>query len=185
MQSRLRAAAMTLFSEHGYGPVSVAQIADAAGVTQRTFYRYFPDKREVLFTEEAELRSALRAAVGASADGSLRSALLMGAKVVAQQLQPQWRELRRRRDVVATSSALAERELSKLASWSAAIADALVQHGVDRARAELGGRLAIGVLDSAADEWLGQNERSDLSRMVVERFDLAAGILQDVTTPAR
>src|ERR1700678_2062171 len=74
---RLQRAALELYAEHGYGRTTAADIAALAGVTERTYFRHFPDKREVLFDGDAELRSALAAAVaGAPAGLSPLPALL-------------------------------------------------------------------------------------------------------------
>ncbi len=62
-RTRLQRAALELFREHGYDRTTAAGIAARAGVTERTFFRYFPDKREVLFDGEAVLRTALTASV--------------------------------------------------------------------------------------------------------------------------
>src|ERR1700676_1213721 len=48
-RGRLEQAAMELYSERGFDQTTVAEIAERAGLTERTFFRYFADKREVLF----------------------------------------------------------------------------------------------------------------------------------------
>src|SRR3954447_18231522 len=48
-RGRLEQAAMDLFTERGYDQTTVADIAARAGLTERTFFRHFADKREVLF----------------------------------------------------------------------------------------------------------------------------------------
>ena len=49
-------AAIELFDEQGYEATTVAEIAERAGLTKRTFFRYFSDKREVLFSGSQELQ---------------------------------------------------------------------------------------------------------------------------------
>src|ERR1700684_1766734 len=60
---RLRAAALELYRDRGSDHTTTAEIAARAGVTERTYFRHFPDKREVLFDGEADLQTALVEAV--------------------------------------------------------------------------------------------------------------------------
>ncbi len=66
---RLQQAALELYRERGYDSTTTAQIADRAGVTERTFFRHFPDKREVLFDGEATLGLDLERGVAEAPDG--------------------------------------------------------------------------------------------------------------------
>src|SRR5271169_194578 len=65
-RGRLAQAAMELYSEHGYEQTTVAEIAARAGLTERTFFRHFADKREVLFGGAAELQELVVGAVAAT-----------------------------------------------------------------------------------------------------------------------
>ena len=67
-EERLRRAALELFAEHGYDEVTVTQIAERAGITRRSYFRYFPDKREVLFGGSDQLPVALAEAIRAVDD---------------------------------------------------------------------------------------------------------------------
>jgi AcrR family transcriptional regulator len=58
-EDRLKKAAMELFDEQGFENTSVIKISERSGVTTRTFFRYFSDKREVLFAGSDELRAVL------------------------------------------------------------------------------------------------------------------------------
>src|SRR5271168_1067477 len=59
---RLQEAALSLYAERGFDATNVAEIAERAGLTKRTFFRYFADKREVLFRGSGELREMFVAA---------------------------------------------------------------------------------------------------------------------------
>src|SRR4051812_7992239 len=70
-QGRLRAAALELFVTQGFDRTTAAQIAAAAGVTERTFFRHFGDKRDVLFQgQEAFLETFLAGMATAPAQAS-------------------------------------------------------------------------------------------------------------------
>src|SRR3979490_381159 len=70
-QGRLMSAAIELFDEQGYEATTVAEIAERAGLTERTFFRYFSDKREVLFSGSHELqRLWLEGVAAAPADAT-------------------------------------------------------------------------------------------------------------------
>ena len=56
-RDRLERAALELFVEHGFDPVTVPEITARAGLTTRTFFRHFADKREVLFADADRCRS--------------------------------------------------------------------------------------------------------------------------------
>src|SRR3954447_18436668 len=124
-RARLERAALELFTEQGYDRTSVAQIAQRANLTERSFYRWFTDKREVLFAGD-ELEERLVAAVDAAPPGTgALPTLLTAFAVVPEVLLP--REfLLERAAVIAASPPLQERELIKLAALSDALTAALV-----------------------------------------------------------
>ncbi len=166
---RLRAAALDLFEEIGYEQATVAGIAARAGVTERTFYRYFADKREVLFAGGQDLQQRMVDAVGAApatADAAKLVALALDALAGAfpDDLRPY---ARRRGAVVNAQSALREREMLKLASMKAALAVALEAHGVEAVRAAVAAESAVGVFHVAFARWVadgGQRSLAELQR---------------------
>jgi AcrR family transcriptional regulator len=132
-EHRLRAAAIELFTESGYSAVTIAQITDRAGLTRRTFFRYFADKREVLFPRSDDLSSAMTsalAALPASSDESVLAHTVLQVLAEAGEVITADREAQRRRARMIESSAeLRERERSKLADTAAAIGQALTDNG--------------------------------------------------------
>ncbi|MDO9454848.1 TetR/AcrR family transcriptional regulator [Nocardioides sp.] len=161
-RSRLERAAVDLYLERGYAETTVAALAERAGLTERTYFRHFPDKREVLFANEETLRAALAAAVAEAPDGDVRSLVRAGLDEVARRLQPRHAELVRRGPIVAGHPDLQERELIKLASWTTTLRDAVVARGVDEATAALAAAVGIAVLDVAARRWLAGTPDADL-----------------------
>src|ERR1044072_2085131 len=130
-EGRLRNAAMELFVERGYEGTTVADIAERAGVTARTFFRYFADKREVLFDAAATIEETSLAALDAAPAPAAALHLVAAALDAAAEVIGHDRGLARKRHTVIMANAdLRERELIKLAQLSAALADGLRRRGV-------------------------------------------------------
>jgi len=151
---RLTQAALELYTEHGYDNVTVTQIAERAGITRRSYFRYFPDKREVLFAGSERLPAAVRAAVlDAHPAASPLSAALAALTQVGAALAEHIDRTAERRAVIASSPELQERERTKLAGVTSAIQDALLQRGVDDDSAKLVAQIATIASQNALDRW--------------------------------
>ena len=143
---RLVTAAITLFDERGYEATTVAEIAAAAGLTKRTFFRYFADKREVLFMGSAELEDRWVAAVrDAPPQARAMEAMDLGLDEVALMFAGRHAFARLRSRIVAANPGLfQERELIKLARLAGALAAALRARGVsDTAAADLAAQAGV------------------------------------------
>jgi AcrR family transcriptional regulator len=169
---RLAEAALALYGERGFENTTVAEIAERAGVTERTFFRHFADKREVLFSGGGALQELLVTTV-ADAPASLApiDAIATGLEAVGAQLQERRDFARRRAVVIAANAELRERELIKLASWSAALADTLRRRGVDDPAASLVAEVGIAVFRIAFDRWTADPGQRDLPETVRESLD--------------
>src|SRR5580692_1650002 len=146
-RGRLQEAALALYSERGFDRTTAAQIADRAGLTERTFFRHFADKREVLFGGSAVLQERIVAGVAGApgADGTL-DAVSRGLDAAAAMLGEFRRDLSRQRQaVIAANPELRERELAKLADYAAAVADTLRQRGVGELQAILAAESGMSV----------------------------------------
>jgi AcrR family transcriptional regulator len=167
---RLRAAALELYVERGYEQTTVAEIAARAGLTARTFFRHFADKREVLFAGsplQDTLVSALDVAPGSASPMEVVAAALDAASEVLTD-----REFSQRRQLVINANAeLQERELIKLATLSAALADGLRRRGVPDPTARLAAEAGIAVFRVAFERWVGEPEDRGLARVLRESFD--------------
>src|ERR1051325_10637169 len=116
-RGRLEQAALELFEERGYARTTVEDIAARAGLTERTFFRYFTDKREVLFSGSGALEAQMADQIATAAT----SAAPLAAVTAALETWGPWFESRRsharkRRAVIAAHAELRERELIKLAT---------------------------------------------------------------------
>jgi AcrR family transcriptional regulator len=159
VRARLQDAALELFRERGYDRTTAAEIAARAGVTERTFFRYFPDKREVLFEGEAVLRAALTAAIAVAPDGLKTLDMLFWAfRSVVPLLEANRPFSKPRRDVIASTPALGERELAKMAALSNAIAVALIARAVPDLEALLAARTGMAAFAQATIAWLDDPE---------------------------
>jgi AcrR family transcriptional regulator len=169
-ESRFRAAAIELFEEIGYEQTTVAAIAERAGLTARTFFRYFADKREVLFNGSERLQQAMvdalaLAPAGASAVDAVAAALAKAGDFFNDDLRP---FARLRSTVIAANADLRERELIKMATLSEALARALRERGVGEPDASLAAEAGIAVFRVAFAQWVSESERRDYGGIVKE-----------------
>ncbi len=152
---RLQRAALELWSERGYDRTTTAEIAARAGVTERTFFRHFPDKREVLFDGAAEMRATLTSALAEAPAGlAPLEALLRTFGAVGPLFERNRPYSAIRRKVVAGTPALRERELAKAAMLTAALAEALERRGVEGPLANLAARTGMAAFDHAVTSWI-------------------------------
>ncbi len=153
-QLRLTAAALDLFADKGFTSTTVADIAERAGLTKRSFFRYFSDKREALFAGTGPLSAQLRNDVRDAGAGSPWQVLL-DALARSGRLFPSDRDLaRRRRAVIAANAELREREVLKVAQLDGLLTSLLVERGVLEQHATYLARLALTVYGQAFDHWL-------------------------------
>jgi AcrR family transcriptional regulator len=176
---RLVEAALHLFSEKGYDNTTVAEIADRAGLTRSTFFRYFPDKREVLAAGQQTLSRLLVDGISsAPADATPLTAVAAGLESAAGAMTPFNRELAPRvKAVIATSSELQERDALKQVGLAAAMAGALRARGVPERAAALAAELGGLAFKEAFAEWIttdGDQSLGELARAALNDLRAAA-----------
>jgi AcrR family transcriptional regulator len=168
-KERLAQAAMELYVERGFEQTTVAEIAQRAGLTERTFFRHFADKREVLFGGAAGLQAALVDAVAAAPAGTTPMDAVTGALMAWGKEMGDRRDFAlKRQAVVAANTELQERELIKMATLSSAIAGALRDRGVGEPAASLTAQAGIAVFRVAFERWVDGGAKDDLDRLVAE-----------------
>jgi AcrR family transcriptional regulator len=181
-RGRLEQATMELYGERGFDNTTVAEIAERAGLTERTFFRHFADKREVLFQGSGALQELLVAAVaGAPASAAPIEAVAEALEAAGAQFQERREFSRRRQAIIAGSAELRERELIKLASLSAALADTLRARGVPEPDASLTAEAGIAVFRIAFERWVDESNELELSDLMRDLL----GHLRAVTSAAR
>ena len=170
-RGRLEQAAMELYNQRGYESTTVAEIAGRAGLTERTFFRYFADKREVLFAGAAALQELLVGAVASAPDSVAPIEAVAAALEAAGALLQERREYSRQRQaVIDANPGLQERELIKLASLASALAGALRQRGVADPAASLTGEAGIAVFKIAFERWVSGASQRELPQLIRESF---------------
>ncbi|GAB3673013.1 TetR family transcriptional regulator [Angustibacter aerolatus] len=154
-RERLERAALDLFVEHGFDDVTVPQITARAGLTTRTFFRHFADKREVLFSE-ADRMPALVAQLVAEAppERSPVDVVRLGLPSVAEAFEGRLEQLQRRATVVGGHDGLRERELRKMEALVEAIASAFRDRGVEPLTAAVVAETVVGVVKVALRRWI-------------------------------
>jgi AcrR family transcriptional regulator len=171
-RGRLEQAALALYGERGFENTTVAEIAERAGLTERTFFRHFADKREVLFWGAGTLQEFLVSAVASAPDSAAPIEAVAAALEAAGALLQERREsARQRQSVIAANAELRERELIKLASLASALADALRRRGVRDPAASLAAEAGIAVFKIAVGRWVKESNRRDLPRLLRESLD--------------
>ena len=161
MRGRLQQAALELFEERGYDGTTSAEIAARAGVTERTFFRHFADKREVLFDGQAGLVAALTAAIAESPSGlGALDTLLAVFRSLTPLIEANRPFAEPRQHVIAATPALQERELSKHAALTAALADALQARDGNSKLAMLAAQIGMAAFVQATLAWFEEPQQS-------------------------
>jgi AcrR family transcriptional regulator len=177
-RGRLERAALELFVERGFEQATVTEIARRAGLAQRTFFRHFGDKREVLFAGASTQQEYLVSAVARAPDAATPiDAVDAALEAAAAELQERGEYARLRQAVIAANPELQERELIKLASLASAIAGALRGRGVTDPAASLAAEAGIAVYKISFERWVSEPGPRDLPGLIRESF----GELRDVT----
>ncbi|ANZ41832.1 TetR family transcriptional regulator [Lentzea guizhouensis] len=174
-QGRLERAALDLFETQGFERTTVAQIARSAGLTERSFYRYFPDKREVLFAGNV-LETHLAAQVEAADPGLTPTEALLTALGTADQVFRSREFLLRRAEVIAASPALAERDLIKLAGIADALERALARRGVEPGEARFLIDVVLAISRRATSRWLAEPDATFADLVARTAAELFAAI---------
>jgi AcrR family transcriptional regulator len=168
-RGRLEQAALELFGERGFEQTTVEDIAKRAGLTKRTFFRHFSDKREVLFGGGDELKELfVRSLAAAPASAAPMDAIAVSLEAAGAELQGRAEFARQRQAVIAANAELQERELVKLASIADALADTLRRRGVEEPAASLTAEAAIAVFRIAFERWVAAGDERDLPELIRE-----------------
>lgn len=162
-RERLVLAAVDLFSDQGYDETTVTQIAERAGVTKSTFFRHFPDKRELLVAGQETLSRLLADGITeAPADASPLGAVAAGLERASAEMGPVNRELGPRlRVAVAASTELQERDALKSVGMAAAMTEALVARGVAESPARLASEMGVLAFKQGFERWSGGETAED------------------------
>ena len=169
-RGRLEQAALELYVERGFEQTTVAEIAKRAGLSERTFFRHFADKREVLFSGSLQdlLSNSIAAAPASAAPIDAVATALESAAALIQE-RPVYS--RQRRAVIAANAGLQERELIKLASLASGMAEALRRRGVREPAASLTAEAGIAVFKIAFEAWGAETDDRELTQLIRESLE--------------
>jgi len=176
-RERLQAAALELFTTRGFEHVTAAEIAQSVGLTERTFFRHFSDKREVLFYGQQQFLQAFVGGVDAAPPDASPLEVIASALHAAASFFPDERRpySRMRQSVIDLNPALRERELHKLANLAATVAQALRARGIGEPAATLAAQSGATVFGIAFSQWIREGETRSLS-------DIASDVLHELHT---
>ena len=172
-RERLVSAALHLFSEQGFDDTTVAEISDRAGLAKSTFFRYFPDKRDVLTAGQETLSRLFADGISsAPAAATPLTAVASGLERAAEAMGPFNRELALRlQAVIATSTELQERSALKQVGLAAAMAGALRARGVPDSAASLAAELGVLAFKEAYTTWLTPDNHQELGELTRKALD--------------
>jgi AcrR family transcriptional regulator len=171
-RGRLEKAALELFRERGFDQTTTAEIAERAGLTERSFFRHFADKREVLFWGQGMMRELYAGAIAdAPASATPMETVAAALEATAPMFRDRHEHARRRQAVVDANPGLQERELLKRASLAAAMTEALHQRGVTEPTASLAAEVGLIAFHTAFARWVSAPDEQDLSRLMREALD--------------
>jgi AcrR family transcriptional regulator len=171
-RERLAQAALDLYAERGFEQTTVAEIASRAGLTERTFFRHFADKREVLFSGGTDLQERMvNGVLGAPPDAAPMDAVAAGLVAGGEVLEQRRAFAHKRAGVIAASAELQERELIKLAGMATALAEALRRRAVAEPAASLTAQAAIAVFHVAFARWVHESNELTLPEVIRESLD--------------
>jgi AcrR family transcriptional regulator len=168
-RERLQATTLELFAEQGFEATTVAEIASRAGLTERTFFRYFTDKREVLFAGQGVFEGMfVDHIVAAAPDTEPFTVVTRAVRAVATDFFPPERHpySRQRQTIIDANPGLQERELLKLAGLTTAMATALRERGAPEATAKLSAECGVTVFRVAFARWVDGSEGDDMAAVV-------------------
>jgi AcrR family transcriptional regulator len=176
-KGRLQRAALELYGERGYERTTVAEIAERAGVSERTFFRHFADKREVLFAGSTLVKDLLTSTLAdAPRTSTPFDAMRRAVGAVGDLFAGRLDDVRRRQSIIAASAELQERELIKLASWTIALAGVLRERGVGEPAASLTAEAGVAVFKVAFERWVVGDDDVRLTELIDASFDELAKV---------
>jgi len=183
--TRLTRAAYELYIERGFEHVTVAEIAERAGLTKRTFFRYFDDKREVLFSGAPAFRDAVVDAVANAPENVAAIDAVVAALAAAGSGITEIGEgARARQRLIESSRDLQEREMIKMVALKDAIGAALQSRGVTGSGASLTAQAGVAVFQTAFERWAHTNGSVDFPSLIYGALDDLRTAINPVDPPA-
>jgi AcrR family transcriptional regulator len=169
----LERAALDLFAQQGFAATTVPEITARAGLTTRTFFRHFADKREVLFSGEEQVPGLVtQMMTDAPAAIDPVTLIVEGLKAIAEtRFEGRLDELREKRQIIQTDDSLRERNLRKLSALRDAIRTGFIHRGEAPLTATLLAEISVTLLNVSLNEWLEQTTDRPLFGFILETLE--------------
>jgi AcrR family transcriptional regulator len=179
-RERLQQAALELYGDGGFEQTTVAEIAKRAGLTERTFFRYFTDKPEVLFYGSQALQEGIVTRVASARASETPLEAVTSALEATAEFFHRVRDYSvKRQAVIEANPGLRERELIKMAKLAAAIAVALRERGVGEPAATLAAEAGIAAFKTAFQRWVSEPQQPDFAALIRESVDDLKAVTAD------
>ncbi|WP_439442682.1 TetR/AcrR family transcriptional regulator [Listeria aquatica] len=157
-KTALESAALELFLEKGYSNTTAAEIAEHAGVTERTFFRYYPEKKEILFSPTEKMAATIKKAIKNNSAGSFLEKSIDGfTESMNEFFSNQHALAKQRMQIIRQNSELQERETKKRAVLSSVIIETAIELGAQDFNAKIIANIVIEIFSLAFDDWLNQS----------------------------
>ncbi|GGB24755.1 TetR family transcriptional regulator [Flexivirga endophytica] len=178
-RERLQATALQLFADHGFEQTTVAQIAHAAELTERTFFRHFADKREVLFAGQEDFLDLFTDPIDEAPAGTPAYELIRRSLDGAGGFFPDERRpfARVRASIIGTEPALQERELAKLAALKVRLGELFRERAIEEPAATLAAEAGVTIFHLSFQQWIAEGEQRSMSEIARERLDAMAALV--------
>lgn len=171
---------MDLYLERGYEQTTVAEIASRAGLTERTFFRHFADKKEVLFGGTPFLQeSILKAVTEAPETATPMEAVISGFEAAGMYFKDSNERSRRRQTIIDAHPELQARELSKLATLTTTISEALQRRGVAAPAADLAAHAGMVVFKTAFERWVRTENVPEWKKLIQASLDDLRSVISE------
>ena len=177
-REQLSRSAMELFAERGVPAVTIEEICERVEVSPRTFFRYFPSKEDVVFTNDATRRAIVRDALARQTPGETLSAAVRRAveALIDHDLREDRDIARLRAGLLANEPVLARHLTLLTADWNRDLTDVVAQRLGNSQRARVDAALAVGaltgVLNAAGQLWLATDLRGDPRALTNRAMDI-------------
>lgn len=180
---RLQEAALELFARQGFAATTTIDIAAAAGLTQRTFFRYFRDKQEVLFGDESLFQELLEESIrNAPPTLNAIAAARFGLATLCRGAESRRAQFKRREDIIATSPELQEREASKVSHLSSALAEALKKRGAASSEAEVIAETLLSIFLTTYRRWTRTKSKDTLEAHFNANYEMLRKLLSETSS---
>lgn len=177
-RERLQEVALRLFADQGFEQTTVAEIARTAELTERTFFRHFADKREVLFAGQDDFLQLFTDPIETAPAGTAAYELITRSLAAAGEFFPDERRAfaRVRASIIDAEPALKERELAKLATLKVRLGELLLRRGIADPTATLAAETGVTIFHLSFQQWISSGEERSMSEIARERLDAMAAL---------